>query len=179
MQKIYKALVLAAILALPCAAFARAGGGHGGVSSPSSSSSSSHSSSSFGSSAGFATGVATGALADDASGAAGIVIVLLIIGAIVVFVVIRSKSGNLQNIADEIQNLAMKDGIDLSEIPEGSELSMEVLTAKDPNFTEQKFKELVNIAFYKIQNAWSAGDMSSARAFISDGIMKRFSLQLE
>ena len=54
-----------------------------------------------------------------------------------------------------------------------------LLTDKDPNFTEQKFKELVNIGFYKIQNAWSACDMSGARAYISDGVMRRFSTQLE
>ena len=51
--------------------------------------------------------------------------------------------------------------------------------SKDPHWNEQKFKELVNIGFFKIQNAWCAGDMSSARAFISDGIMRRFTLQLE
>jgi predicted lipid-binding transport protein (Tim44 family) len=51
--------------------------------------------------------------------------------------------------------------------------------SKDPNWNEQKFKELVNIWFFKIQNAWCAWDMSSARAFISDGIMRRFTLQLE
>ena len=53
------------------------------------------------------------------------------------------------------------------------------LKSLDPLWNEQKFKELVNTAFFKIQNAWCAGDMSSARAFISDGIMKRYTLQLE
>ena len=62
--------------------------------------------------------------------------------------------------------------------PDVSE-KIQFVHSKDTNWNEQKFKELVNIGFFKIQNAWCAGDMSSARAFISDGIMRRFTLQLE
>ena len=54
-----------------------------------------------------------------------------------------------------------------------------VLTSKDPLWNEQKFKELVEVGFFKIQNAWSAADMSGARAYVSDGVMRRFGLQLE
>ncbi len=56
---------------------------------------------------------------------------------------------------------------------------MEYVHSKDPNWTQQRFRELLNVGFFKIQNAWCAGDMSGARAFISDGIMRRFTLQLE
>lgn len=49
----------------------------------------------------------------------------------------------------------------------------------DPMWNEQKFKELANTAFFKIENAWCLGDMTTARMFLSDGVMKRFSLQLE
>lgn len=52
------------------------------------------------------------------------------------------------------------------------------LQEMDPLWNEQRFKELVHIGFFKIQQAWSDGDMSSARAYISDTILQRFTLQL-
>lgn len=52
------------------------------------------------------------------------------------------------------------------------------LRARDPAFDEARFLERVRAAFVKVQAAWSAGDMSSARAFISDGVHERFVRQL-
>ncbi len=56
---------------------------------------------------------------------------------------------------------------------------IQYVNSKDPNWTQQRFKELIGVGFFKIQNAWCAWDMSPARAFISDGIMRRYTLQLE
>jgi hypothetical protein len=49
---------------------------------------------------------------------------------------------------------------------------------RDPDFDAPAFLERAGKAFLKIQAAWSAGDMSSARAFISDGVNERFGRQL-
>lgn len=52
------------------------------------------------------------------------------------------------------------------------------LRARDPAFDEREFLRRAGAAFLKIQEAWSAGDMSAARAFISDGVRERFERQL-
>ncbi len=50
---------------------------------------------------------------------------------------------------------------------------------KDPGFNEQSFQDTVSTAFFNIENAWCARDMSSARQFLSDSVLSRFQLQLE
>jgi len=50
---------------------------------------------------------------------------------------------------------------------------------KDPAFDKDQFLKRVSQAFVKIQDAWSQQEMSPARAFISDGINERFSLQID
>ncbi len=57
-----------------------------------------------------------------------------------------------------------------------SELSR--LRARDPAFDERDFLRRTGAAFLKIQEAWTAGDMSTAHAFISDGVRERFARQL-
>ena len=53
------------------------------------------------------------------------------------------------------------------------------LRARDPNFDTPAFLRRATDAFMKIQAAWSAGDMTPARYFVSDGVYERFSRQLE
>ena len=53
------------------------------------------------------------------------------------------------------------------------------LQSRDPEFTADHFLQRVSSGFVKIQDAWSRQDLSPARAFISDGISERFSLQIE
>jgi hypothetical protein len=52
------------------------------------------------------------------------------------------------------------------------------LRERDPAFDDRAFLRRAGAAFHKIQEAWSAGDMSTARAFISDGVRERFERQL-
>lgn len=52
------------------------------------------------------------------------------------------------------------------------------LRSRDPGFDEMAFLRRAGAAFHKIQEAWSAGDMSAARAFISDGVSERFERQI-
>jgi len=49
---------------------------------------------------------------------------------------------------------------------------------RDAAFDEQQFLARAAAAFLKIQEAWSRQDMAPARAFISDGVMERFSIQI-
>lgn len=51
------------------------------------------------------------------------------------------------------------------------------LVNNDPNFDIERFRARIATAFTKIQNAWSMQDLSTVRAFISDGVYERFSLQ--
>jgi len=53
------------------------------------------------------------------------------------------------------------------------------IKARDAAFDEQQFLSRASSAFLKIQQAWSAQDMTPARAFISDGVMERFAIQLQ
>ncbi len=68
--------------------------------------------------------------------------------------------------------------------PEGGQIAMRKaeelsrLRTRDPAFDEREFLRRAGAAFLKIQDAWSAGNMSSARAFISDGVRERFDRQL-
>jgi len=52
------------------------------------------------------------------------------------------------------------------------------LRARDPGFVEAEFLDRAKAAFLKIQQAWCGLEMAPARAFISDGVMERFSIQL-
>lgn len=52
------------------------------------------------------------------------------------------------------------------------------MTGVDPAFDLSAFLNRVKTAFEKIQEAWSQQELSSVRAFISDGINERFQLQI-
>ncbi|MFA5138002.1 MAG: TIM44-like domain-containing protein [Elusimicrobiota bacterium] len=49
----------------------------------------------------------------------------------------------------------------------------------DPAFDPGAFLERAKRAFLAVQKAWSDGDMAPARAFVSDGIMERFTILLD
>jgi uncharacterized tellurite resistance protein B-like protein len=49
---------------------------------------------------------------------------------------------------------------------------------QDSNFDKGAFLDRIKIAFMKLQDAWSKQDLGQVRAFISDGIYERFSLQI-
>lgn len=55
--------------------------------------------------------------------------------------------------------------------------ALALLKERDPAFDEAAFLARAETAFGKIQSAWCAQDLSSVRAFISDGIAERFDLQ--
>jgi len=57
--------------------------------------------------------------------------------------------------------------------------ALAAIKARDAAFDPQLFLDRSKAGFLKIQQAWSAQDMRPARPFISDGVMERFSIQLE
>ncbi len=108
--------------------------------------------------------------------------VLIVISASIAY----KLSPNIQKeINGIVSGLRQNEGMSASYSPTDTGTSMDVDSQKnklhelDPLWDEQKFRELVNIGFFKIQQAWSDSDMSSARAYISDTIMQRFLLQLK
>lgn len=54
----------------------------------------------------------------------------------------------------------------------------EKLKERDPDFDEGRFLARAAGAFLRVQQAWTQGDMSSARPFVSDGVYERFNRQL-
>ncbi|HVA67427.1 MAG TPA: zinc-ribbon domain-containing transport protein [Elusimicrobiota bacterium] len=62
---------------------------------------------------------------------------------------------------------------------QGLEQSLSALKARDPQFDAEAFLKRAQDAFLKIQSAWSRQDLAPARAFISDGVMERFLIQIE
>jgi uncharacterized tellurite resistance protein B-like protein len=57
--------------------------------------------------------------------------------------------------------------------------AIEQIRQRDAAFDQQQFLARTATAFLKIQEAWSRQDMGPARAFVSDGVMERFTIQIE
>ncbi len=53
------------------------------------------------------------------------------------------------------------------------------LKERDPAFDERRFLARVENAFRKAQSSWCAQNLEPIRAFVSDGVYERFSLQIE
>lgn len=56
-------------------------------------------------------------------------------------------------------------------------MSLASLQEDDPAFSEAAFLDRAKLAFLRTQAAWAAQDLSVVRAFLSDGVYERFSLQ--
>jgi len=53
------------------------------------------------------------------------------------------------------------------------------IRAGDPAFDAAAFDARVRAAFVAVQDAWCAQDLTSIRAFVSDGVYERFSMQID
>ena len=56
--------------------------------------------------------------------------------------------------------------------------TLDLLIARDPQLTEQSIHQRVYVMSDILRNAWCNGDMTPARAFVSDGVFSRFNVQL-
>jgi len=52
------------------------------------------------------------------------------------------------------------------------------LLERDPNFSTEAFLRAAERAFLAVQDAWAARDLNPARRFMSDGVLRRFTVQL-
>ena len=57
--------------------------------------------------------------------------------------------------------------------------AIDAILQDDPSFDQAVFGQRATAAFIKIQHAWSQQNLPEIRAFVSDGIYERFSLQIE
>jgi predicted lipid-binding transport protein (Tim44 family) len=94
---------------------------------------------------------------------------------IIIFLLFAFMGGKQANYS--YQGAQIKQGLQ-KQRPDAFNKAKTKLLERDPDFTAEALCERVKKAFILIQNAWSDMDMSKARAFISDGIFERFSLQL-
>ncbi len=56
---------------------------------------------------------------------------------------------------------------------------LQAIQETDPNFSMEIFLERAKEIFLRLQDAWSSGDMTSVRNFLSQGVYNRFKIQLE
>jgi predicted lipid-binding transport protein (Tim44 family) len=148
--------------------YARGGGGGGHSSSHSSGS---HSSSHSGGSGGFVGG-SSGISSHGGGNVSFVVFIILFIIFFVlpIYLIVRRlrRKGNRK---DEL--------IRREKMQQERQMRLESFKSDHPDFQEDKFLEKVQTAFMGIQNAWSAGEMSPVRRFISDGVYQRYHTQLE
>ncbi|HEX8524873.1 MAG TPA: TIM44-like domain-containing protein [Tepidisphaeraceae bacterium] len=161
-------VMLLVLLTISVAAYGRAGGGGhfsgGGHSSGGRSSGGGHS---FGGGRSYGNGRSYGhGGTNDPASFVIILIVVLIIVAIAI-----------HNARQQQQVSTIRRGAVLMDRGRKEEAERE-LSARDPAFDPARFYGRVRDAFLKIQRAWCGHDLTSVRAFLSDGVIERFTLQI-
>ncbi len=94
---------------------------------------------------------------------------------VVVLIIVFSVYGGKKTNDGRRGNVIRRSSMAMGELQRRSAVGD--LRSDDPAFDEQQFYDRVNRAFVQIQDAWSQQELASVRAFISDGIHERFSLQ--
>jgi hypothetical protein len=81
-----------------------------------------------------------------------------------------------RKVAGYVRTQRTQNGLDA--IDGNAEISaLNALKLRDPAFSPDLFYKRVGTAFVKIQEAWSAQNVATVRAFISDGVHERFEIQ--
>ena len=62
---------------------------------------------------------------------------------------------------------------------EARRAALAALHDRDPRFEEKTFSAAISMAFVRVQEAWSAGDLGPARHLLSDGVFERFQVLLD
>ena len=112
---------------------------------------------------GVSRGTGTGSL-----GPIGTVVLLAVVGGIVLFVFIAQRRARNAPRADQCDAAA----------GQRASASLDPLRGRDPQLSEQSVVQHVLPMADMLRNAWCAGDMKPARAFVSDGVYGRFQVQL-
>lgn len=107
--------------------------------------------------------------------------IFFIIAAVIIIVIIRAvrKKFTQHAGAGLQQALAGRSVISGAAILPDISTGLAAIKQKDADFDEQSFKDKANTAFFKVQYAWQKKDMEVARAFVSDSIMERYTVQLQ
>lgn len=153
--------------------FGSSGGGGGssfGSSRSSSGFGSSGSTGSSGSSGGGFSSTSSGT-SSSAGGGAFLALVFLVL-VVVVFVYVSSAS------TSRARRALMTAQYEAVQQPTPRSASIDALRVRDPNLTEASILDRVRRMSDIIRDAWCAGDMRPARAFVSDGVFSRFQVQL-
>jgi tellurite resistance protein len=104
-----------------------------------------------------------------------VLVFFFVFGLIVAIVIVqRARRASLDQGA---RNALMAAQYDSTAAVRGS-VSLEPLRARDPALTEQSIADHVLPMADMLRRAWCAGDMRSARSFVSDGVYSRFQVQL-
>ncbi len=151
----------------------RSSGGGGGLSSGGSASRGGG-----GYSGGYGGGYRSGGSYSSSDGSSGseLLLVFLVLGGIVLFIVVqRARSGGagptrVRRAILDAQHAATADAARTA--------SLDALTARDPKLTLESVLGRVTTMSTVLREAWCAGDMRPARAFVSDGVFSRFQVQL-
>ncbi len=156
-------LALPAILALAGEAFGRAGGGGG------------FSGGGGGGFSGGGGGFSGGGFSGGSSG--GDLPPAVLIPIVVLFIIIAIVSAIQKAKQQHRGRVIRRGGRALSGLRRQEAVTR--LKETDPQFDESSFYDRVRDAFVKIQAAWSEQNIDAVRAFVSDGIFERFSLQID
>jgi hypothetical protein len=98
----------------------------------------------------------------------GLLVFLVVAAGIVVLVVVQQRRAKRAPRADQYDpNAAQRPSA-----------SLDPLRGRDPQLTEESIVAHVRPMADILRDAWCAGDMSPARAFVSDGVYGRFQVQL-
>jgi predicted lipid-binding transport protein (Tim44 family)/uncharacterized tellurite resistance protein B-like protein len=147
------------------------GGSRSGSSSGSRSSGSSGSTRSSGSGGTSSSGGTSYSSGGGGGSSCGFLIFVLVAGAIVLVVVISSN--NTRKTRQAIMSAQYAPAQASPRM-----VSLAPLQARDPQLTEASILDRVRNMSVILREAWCAGDMRPARAFVSDGIYSRFQVQL-
>jgi len=98
---------------------------------------------------------------------------------LIVAVFLLWKFGKSAKGAQETRTIARGGRKVRQQAAEAMERKLADLKGRDPGFTREGFLQTVNKAFIDVQEAWSAQDMEQVRHFVSDGVVERFSIQIQ
>jgi Tim44-like domain len=187
-----RALVFAALLiCISAFAFARPGGGQnyqGGGSSGGSSGGSRSGSTYSGGSGGsgshpyggtqpvYTNGPTYHSPGPSSSNPLGFLCGMFILAGVILVVVLVVSAAN--RLASKVRSAVLDAQYDQQARSRRS-VSLEAIQARDPNLTEESITGRVRQMSDMLRDAWMAGDMRQARAFMSDGCFSRFQVQLE
>jgi hypothetical protein len=95
---------------------------------------------------------------------------------LILFIVIVIKRG--ASLRNDYQGRVLRRGREAGDSRSAGEW-IERIQERDPAFDPAEFDARVRAAFVTVQNAWCAQDLTAIRAFVSDGVYERFSMQID